>query len=540
MKDELLEIALSAGGMAVWEIDAGSSAMTASPGLAGMVGLSPGPVTLASFVRCIYPDDQPLFDEALSHAFRGEPMHCQVRIRRADGMLSGVLLAARTARDAAGRPSRVFGVIRRIDERSSDEYPPDPRQSPAAAFDAHSVGMAYIDPTSGMLLRVNQSLAALLGRSKLELVGRRLMSLADPEERAAGWGALQGLLRGDRFTHDAEYRLLHSTGKRVWVRVIVNLMHDAVGVPLQFVALVMGIEEQKQAQAAVASVLAELRVRHDQVAELLARRSAELAGVNAALLAEIADRKRAEDENREVVSRMVQSVEDERRRISRELHDTVGQHLAVVGMQLKAIKLELAGSESALQRLDRLQEALRSMEDQIDRLAHDLRPSALDDLGLEEAMRSHVEMWSSEAGVPCELHTHGLGGERLSPSIENTAYRVMQEALTNVHRHAGAARVSIIVERRPRELRMVVEDDGRGFDAARSDERPSLGLRGMKERAVLVAGTLEVESVPGSGTTVYLVVPLPDVEPADEPADNPADQPAYEPADQASNDDRSG
>ena len=137
----------------------------------GMVGLNAGQVTLASFVRCIYPDDQPLFDESLSRAFRGEPMHCQVRIRRADGLIGSVLLAARTARDSAGRPSRVFGVIRRIDERSSDEYPPDARQSPAVAFDAHSVGMGNglhrwgirrpracdtqgIAPDDGMSLRV--------------------------------------------------------------------------------------------------------------------------------------------------------------------------------------------------------------------------------------------------------------------------------------------------------------------------------------------------------------------------------------------------
>jgi len=512
MKEELLELALAAGGMAVWQIDAGSSAMTASPALARMVGLSPGPVTLASFVRCIYPDDQPLFDEALSHAFHGEPMHCQVRMRRADGVLSSVQLSARTERDVAGRPSRVFGVIRRIDERSSDEYPADPSQSPAAAFDAHSVGMLHVDPLSGSLLRVNLSFATLLGRSKSDLVGRRLMSLADPEERAAGWRAMQALLRGERFTHDGEYRFLHSSGKRVWVRVIANLMRDSVGVPLQFVALVLGIDEQKEGQAAVATALASLRSRNEQLLDQLTRRSAELAGANAALLTEIADRKRAEDERRELLARMVQSVEDERRRISRELHDTVGQHLAVVGMQMKAIESELGERADTVDRLARLHEALHEMEEQIDRLAHDLRPTALDDLGLVEAMTGHMETWSAKSGVPYELHTHGLAKGRLSQSIENTAYRVMQEALTNVHKHARASRVSVIVERRPRELRMVVEDDGRGFEPQRVGTHASLGLRGMSERAALVAGTFEVESVPGGGTTLYLVIPLPEEE----------------------------
>jgi signal transduction histidine kinase len=182
----------------------------------------------------------------------------------------------------------------------------------------------------------------------------------------------------------------------------------------------------------------------------------------------------------------------------------------VLAIGLKSIEPDLARSPTALQRLARVQQALRNVEDQLDRIAYELRPSALDDLGLEEAMRSHIETWSHETGIAADLHTHGLRTGRLPPTVENTVYRVVQEALTNVHRHAGATRVGIIIERRFEELRVVVEDDGCGFDGAHvpADGGRHTGLRGMAERASLVAGSLEVESLPGRGTTLYLAIPV--------------------------------
>jgi signal transduction histidine kinase len=121
-----------------------------------------------------------------------------------------------------------------------------------------------------------------------------------------------------------------------------------------------------------------------------------------------------------------------------------------------------------------------------------------------------AQAWAKESGIPIDVHTHGLRTGRLAPVVETTVYRVVQETLTNVRKHAGASRVGLIVERRPGELRVVVEDDGEGFDAANvvSERGRRLGLRGMAERARLVAGHLEVESVAGRGTTVYLSIPL--------------------------------
>jgi signal transduction histidine kinase len=148
----------------------------------------------------------------------------------------------------------------------------------------------------------------------------------------------------------------------------------------------------------------------------------------------------------------------------------------------------------------------------IHRLAWELRPSALDDLGLELALRRYTTEWSESTGVPIDFHSHGVDGRRLPPECETTLYRITQEALTNVARHAKARRVSVLLERRTDLASLIVEDDGKGFDAeaalAAATTQGSLGLLGMQERAKLAGGTLEFESTPGAGATVFVRLPL--------------------------------
>jgi len=155
-----------------------------------------------------------------------------------------------------------------------------------------------------------------------------------------------------------------------------------------------------------------------------------------------------------------------------------------------------------------MQGIARRLDEEIDRLSHALRPLALSDLGLEAALRRHLEEWSRETGIAVDAQITILGPERFSFIIETTIYRVVQEALTNVAKHAGATRVALIAERRANELRVIIEDDGRGFDVGSINDARRLGLRGMRERAVLVGGALQIESTPGSGTTIFLTVPL--------------------------------
>ena len=150
---------------------------------------------------------------------------------------------------------------------------------------------------------------------------------------------------------------------------------------------------------------------------------------------------------------------------------------------------------------------------EIHRLAWELRPSVLDDMGLDQALQRYCQEWFQITGVPVDFHADGdLEINRLPREFESILYRVAQEALTNVARHARAKLVSVLIERRPGFVLLIVEDDGRGFEAQRVSEAPAspdkLGLLGMQERARLAGGSLSIESTPGTGTAVFARLPL--------------------------------
>lgn len=144
-------------------------------------------------------------------------------------------------------------------------------------------------------------------------------------------------------------------------------------------------------------------------------------------------------------------------------------------------------------------------------LALKLRPTALDDLGLVHALAYYLEQWSTRSGVAVEFNGAKPDAPRFPPAVETTIYRLVQEALTNVAKHAQALRVAVAVERCTDHVLVMVEDDGKGFDVentARNEGSNRLGLRGMRERAALCGGTLNIESRPDGGTTVFARIPL--------------------------------
>jgi signal transduction histidine kinase len=158
-------------------------------------------------------------------------------------------------------------------------------------------------------------------------------------------------------------------------------------------------------------------------------------------------------------------------------------------------------------------------------LALELRPSVLDDLGLLAALRHLHKEAQDRFRLPVDLQVLGLDGERLPSEVETALYRIVQEALTNIARHANAHSVSVLLERRGASLKLIVEDDGHGFDVASmmsSHSRDRLGLYGMRERASLLDGTLTIESSSGMGTAIYVEIPLGDTE--GNGKDTPADR----------------
>jgi len=209
---------------------------------------------------------------------------------------------------------------------------------------------------------------------------------------------------------------------------------------------------------------------------------------------------------RDALRRVVTAQELERRRLARELHDETGQALTSILLGLRAVE-DARGTDELGAAIAGVRDLVRSTLLDVRRLAVELRPSVLDDFGLVAAVERLTETFSDQTGLAVHFEQLLPRGERLPPEVETALYRIVQESLTNVVKHAHAATVSIVLARGDDSVSLVVEDDGVGFDPATPSEG-GIGLVGMQERVALLGGRLSIESRPGAGTTFQAEVPL--------------------------------
>jgi signal transduction histidine kinase len=208
---------------------------------------------------------------------------------------------------------------------------------------------------------------------------------------------------------------------------------------------------------------------------------------------------------RDALQRVVEAQELERKRLARELHDETGQALTSILLGLKPLE-QSATTEEGRAAVASVRELVVSTLQDVRRLAVELRPAALDDFGLGTAVDRLASTFREQTGLQVDFESR-LGDERLPPEVETALYRIVQEALANVVKHAGASRVSILLVHKNTSVTAVVEDDGLGFDPGATPD-DVLGLVGMRERVGLVGGRLRIESAEGAGTTIAAEVPV--------------------------------
>jgi signal transduction histidine kinase len=208
---------------------------------------------------------------------------------------------------------------------------------------------------------------------------------------------------------------------------------------------------------------------------------------------------------RDAVRRVVQAQEAERSRLARELHDETGQALTSILLGLKPLEEALADHPARAALAELREHVVGALQD-VRRLAVELRPAVLDDFGLVPALERLTDAFAEQSDVRVDFHS-ALGELRLSSEVETTLYRVVQESLTNIVKHASAHSVSVSIARRGPTVAAVIEDDGAGFDQ-RAVREDGVGLLGMRERLSFVDGRLEIESRPGAGTTIVAEVPF--------------------------------
>ncbi|TDA70093.1 MAG: HAMP domain-containing protein [Clostridia bacterium] len=310
----------------------------------------------------------------------------------------------------------------------------------------------------------------------------------------------------------SEARLDHAVAslkRRLW---LITLLVSALGVSMAYALanmLTRPLQELVLATEKIAGGELHWRVPLDWLRDEFGRLGAAFNSMLDSLQQADAEKQRLAEVRTHLLQKVITAQEEERKRVARELHDQTAQALTTLNLGLSSLATG-SESEEAARRIAALKAtAYRAMEE-IKALSYRLRPSALDDLGLGAAVERYVQDCSRQWGKEIGWHISGLDG-RLPGEIEIIAYRIIQEALNNAARHARAENISVVLEKREDQLLAIIEDDGIGFEVERTVEAgpdAALGLAGMQERAELVGGTLQIESAPGAGTTVYLRVPL--------------------------------
>jgi signal transduction histidine kinase len=227
------------------------------------------------------------------------------------------------------------------------------------------------------------------------------------------------------------------------------------------------------------------------------------------LEAEVSSRAAAQEHVTTLLRKIVTAQEDERARIARDLHDQLGQQLTALRLSLQNARDHLTEAGRPVVDIDGALTLVDRLDRGLDFLSWELRPAVLDDLGLAAALPLFVREWSEHYQIHAEFRSTGLAAGLLGRDAEVAFYRIAQEALNNVVKHAHASRVDVMLEAQERSVVMVVEDDGVGFevDDSRTGDK-GIGIAGMRERSALIGATLQVESAPGEGTSVFLRCPV--------------------------------
>lgn len=332
-------------------------------------------------------------------------------------------------------------------------------------YDFAPNGYVTLD-VNGVIRQINLTGAAWLGKSKQAVEGMPLLGFIHSADRN-GWRDYLRRCRDYKTGNpvSVHVRLKGSDGHRT-IELLCKPRHDSS--PDYFTAMI-DVTEHRQ-----------LQVEREESAHARAA----LAG------------------------RLISIQEDERLRIARDLHDNIGQQLTGLRLRLEAIALTENVDTSVQRQVQEAHTLIDGVDRGLDFIAAELRPASLD-LDFVFAVQEFVKEWSANFAIESTFHASMLPELHLSQETQTHLYRITQEALNNTYKHAQASRVSVILERRRDSLVLVIEDDGRGFafDKADRNERRGLGLVGMRERAALVGGKLEVESAPGQGTTVFVTLP---------------------------------
>ena len=475
--EERLSLAFAGAQEGVWDWNLETGHVVYSARWKQMLGYEDHEIEphVSAFERLLHPDDRERARELNAAAARGERMYqAEFRLRHKGGHYVDVLSRGIPVRPEPGGPVvRIVGTHFDLTERKRAEAAlRESEERLTFAFAGAQEGIYDWNLETGAVV-YSKHWKQMLGYEDHEIEPHvsAFERLIHPDDLARATLVNTSVSRGDT-PYEMEFRLRHKNGHYIHVLSRGFPVHrEPDGPVVRIVGTHFDLTERKQAE-------------------------------------EARERERGERARTELLGRMVFAQEDERRRIAREMHDQFGEQLTALGLRIRMLKEAAAGRANLSEQIAALEDVAQQLDRDVDHLVWELRPTALDDLGLRAALANYIQDWSVRVGVPAELHTTGMTTERLASEIETTLYRIAQEALNNIAKHARARHVEIILERRADLVSLIVEDDGVGFDLAEMDgKRRGFGLLGMQERAALVGATVQIESAAGEGTTIFVRTP---------------------------------
>ena len=441
----------------------------ANPAFARLLGYDTPEDLMHLHARDLYADPVDR-DRLLPGAYAGLNRHA-VSGRRRDGTTIALESHSRVITGEDGHPGVLEAYVVEVATRAHDDVmflqTADRLLQAEAKYQAmfeHAVAGMFQTSPDGKFLAANPALAQMLGyASPHELLTERRDLERDHYVEPGKRAEFRRLLETQGVIEGFEYAAYRKDGTTVWLRDHVRAVRDPAGAVLYYEGTV----------------------------------------------ADITGRRRDDEARQHLLARAISAQEDERRRVARELHDETGQALSAILIGLRTVE-EAATLEDARAIAGRLRRLAGDAVRDVGRIARGLRPSILDDLGLSAALHRLAEEVQETSGV--QVRISRLSQDRLPPAVETTLYRIIQEALTNVVRHASARTVDVVMSRDSRSVRAVVQDDGTGFDVpvafTPSERQRTLGLVGMQERAALLGGTVTITSRLGGGTTVDVTLPI--------------------------------
>ncbi len=488
-----------------WRLEVRRNELTWSDENHRIFGIPQGtPMTYETFLSSVHPEDREYVDTEWTAALSGEPYDIEHRIV-VDGRVKWVRERAELEFDPQGQLLGGFGTTQDITERKQAE---EAIRRQAELLDlAHDA--IFVRDLQDRIVFWNRGAAATYGWSREEALGENHRLLLKTEFPRPPEEIEQELLKSGHW----EGELTHFTrdGRRVtaassWV------LHREVGKPARILQICTDITARKQAEE-------ELKRTHGELERRVRARTADLKATVEQLQREVEERRQAEEALREseeemrfLAAQIMKVQERERARLSRELHDGLGQALLVFKLTLRSIQKQLPARDKelrqdtnfALQYIDEIIEDVR-------RMSHNLSPTVLEDIGLFSAIRNLCDEFRRLNDLEVALVLDEVE-ELLSKEAQINIYRIFQEALTNISKYADAGRISLAIKKQGDKIAFAIEDDGAGFDVAevltRAAARKGLGLAAMTERVRILGGELEIASQAGRGTRIAFQIPV--------------------------------